>query len=468
MKIKELEKRGETEVDVLLISPPDDFARYPYLGLCQMAAVLRERRISASILDSAAMRLDLRGIIQHVKTTKPRIIGISIMSMMLRFCHNLITILQESYPEGEIVVGGAHLDADFKIIAAMNVKYGFRGESEYAFADFCETLLGGGDPRELPGLIVNDGKNVIAQSAAILDDLNSLPMPAYDLLPIGRYYTPSSKMTAISYITSRGCPYNCSYCSKLQQKKYRHINASKVVEHLEYLNKEMGVQWVEFVDEMFTLKREYVLELCRQMELRGLKIKWGIGTRIDRLDEDLLVAMKSVGLQKIGFGLESGVDRVRFSINKHITNEAIINVLELCNKHRVTTIGSFILGLPGETEDDIEATIAFARKLPLNFGYFNRLIPIPNSQVFAMMVKSERIAPDVWEQFMLGKIPHPICRPDEISEEKMKLLYKKAWRANYLDLKRIWGNRRLLLGPSHLLKSISGLLKLASPRRYIK
>ncbi len=456
------------QADILLINPPDDFSRYPYLGLCQIAAVLRERGLSVALLDSAALQMQLHDIVNHIIQIKPKIIGISTMSMMLRFCYKLINEIKAQYPDGIIVVGGAHIDADTAILAKMGVKYGFRGECEYSFADFCTLVLKNEEPINLPGLIVNDGENIVAQPAAVIEDLDRLPMPAFDLLPVGKYYTPSSKMRAMSYITSRGCPYNCAYCSKLQQKKYRHISPEKIVDHLEYLNRSMGVKWIEFVDEIFTLNKEYIHELCNTMRARKLNISWGIGTRIDRIDEALLVAMKQAGLKKIGFGIEAGTERVRFSINKKITNDAVRKTLSLCNMHKIVTMGSFILGLPTETESEILETIAFARTLPLNYAYFHRLIPIPNSQIFAEMVANGELEADTWTRFMTGEISHPICKPDIINEDTMKLFYKKAWRSTYLNPRRIWQNRALLLGPIHLLKSFTGLLKLASPKRYIK
>jgi len=267
---------GDT-LDCLLLNPPDDFSRYPYLGLCLLAAVLRKRGIRVEILDSAALGYSMLDVVKHIKRKRPRIIGIGVMSMMLRFCYQLIQGIKESYPEGIIVVGGAHVNADVDILTTMNVRYGFRGECEYEFANFCEQIIGGQTPKPMPGLIINDHGNISASEPQVVSDLDTLPMLAYDLLPLGKYYSPSTNLKTISFISSRGCPYNCVYCSKLQRVRYRHLSTDKILDQLEVLVREYGMQWIEFVDEIFTLDRNRVVELCQ-----GISRCIGKITLIDR------------------------------------------------------------------------------------------------------------------------------------------------------------------------------------------
>lgn len=458
---------GDT-LDCLLLNPSDDFSRYPYLGLCLLAAVLRERGIRVEILDSAALGYSMPDVIEHIKKRKPRIIGITTMSMMLHFCYQLIQGIKESYPEGIIVVGGAHIDADVDILAPMNVRYGFRGECEYAFADFCEQLLGGQTPGPMPGLIINDHGNVYAGEPNVVADLDSLPMLAYDLLPLEKYYSPSTNLKTISFISSRGCPYNCLFCSKLQRVRYRHLSTDNFLDQLEVLVREHGMQWIEFVDEIFTLNRNRVVELCQAIIQRNLVFQWGIGTRPDRIDEELIRLMKEAGCRKIGFGIETGVERVRFAVNKKITNQQIVDAVNCCRKHGMKIMGSFIFGHPTETKEEMLQTISFAKRLGLTLAYFHKMIPIPNSELFETAKREGVLEKDVWTDFMLGKRSHPLYTPKGVSPDAVHRIYRRAWFAMYFWPPNIWRNRSVLLQPRHFLQSAKAFFKLSSVKRYQK
>jgi len=232
----------KNKLECLLINPADDFSRYPYLGLCYLAGSLISSNISVQILDSSALGLTNEAIIKHILDYRPRIIGISIMSMSLPSCYTLIKLIQNNYPEGVLVVGGAHINADPEIVADMNVQYGFYGECETAFVKFCKAIIEGKDPHKIHGLILNQNGEVIKNLPAKIDDINELAMPAYELLPLDKYYSPSTSQKTISFISSRGCPYNCIYCSKLQQMKYSSLSPGNVKNQIEILVNKFGMQ----------------------------------------------------------------------------------------------------------------------------------------------------------------------------------------------------------------------------------
>ncbi len=463
-----IRKQPRGGLDCLLLNPPDDFSRYPYLGLCQLAAVLRERGVTVEILDSAALGFSASDVLEHIKRKKPRIIGVGAMSMMLRFCHRLIQRIQAQYPEGVVVFGGAHINADKNILAPMNVRYGFHGECEFEFPDFCEKILGGRTPEPMPGLIVNDNGAVSAGEPREVSDLDSLPLLAYDLLPLEKYYSPSTNLKTISYITSRGCPYNCIYCSKLQRVKHRCAGTDKIIAQVEALVHEHGIQWIEFADEIFTIRRERVEALCKAIIRRKLNFRWGVGTRVDAIDEDLIRLMKEAGLRKIGFGVETGVERVRFKVNKRITNEQIMDAVNLCRKHGIKTYGSFIFGHPTETREEMLQTICFAKKLGLDYTYFHKMIPIPNSELFETAVREGVFERNVWTDFMLGRRSLPLYVPGGLTRKTIHKIYRKAWWSSYFNPSNIWRHRSQLVQLGHLFKSARAFLKLASRNRYKK
>lgn len=465
---RNLVKEVQGTVDCILLNPPDDFSRYPYLGICFLAAMLRKRGIRVEILDSAALGYSIQDVVEHIKIKKPKIIGISVMSMMLHYSYELVQAIKRSYPEGIIVVGGAHIDADPEVIVPMGVPYGFWGECEFEFAAFCEQVLGGAMPKAMPGLIVNCKNQLDIGEPNLVSDLDSLPMPAYELLPLEKYYSPNTTLKTISFISSRGCPYHCVFCSKLQRKQFRHLSTENVINQLEELVGNLGIQWIEFVDEIFTFNRERVVELCEAIFVKNLKFHWGCGTRVDRVDASLLTLMKKAGCRKIGFGIETGVERVRFADGKRITNQQIIDIVKTCRSHGLLVGGSFIFGHPTETEEEMKQTVLFARNLGLNAVYFNKMIPIPDSNLFQTAIDTGMLEKDIWVDFMLGKRSYPLYTPEGVSADTISKIYKGAWFKTYFWPPNIWRNRSLLFNPKHLLRSIRAFVSSCSEKRYIK
>ena len=459
-------KKGK-KTDVILISPPDDFSRYPYLGLCSMAAVLRKEGISVEMLDCAALNYTKEGILSRIKSSSPKIVAVSVMSMMLRFCHELINDIKKQCPETTVIVGGSHLNAEPGIFSSMHADYGMIGECEYDFTDFCKQVLNGEIP-DTNGLITRSNDALSIRKASVIEDISALPFPAYDLLPLEKYYSPSTGNKTISYISSRGCPYNCKYCSKIEKTPYRFIDSEVVLDHMEILVNDLGIKNVEFVDEIFTLNRDRVIQLCEGLIERGISLSWGASTRADRIDEELVKLMEKSGCKKIGFGIETGSERVRFEINKEITNKQIIDAIRICSDNGVKTLGYFIFGHPTETEKDMRETVSFARKIGLNFAYFNKMMPIPNSEVYNIAIKEQSIEENAWTNFMLGKRSHPLYTPVGISEKTINKYFRLAWFSTYLWPKNIWRNRWAILNPGHLIRSSKALLSLSSNKRFDK
>jgi anaerobic magnesium-protoporphyrin IX monomethyl ester cyclase len=298
--------------------------------------------------------------------------------------------------------------------------------------------------------------------------LDALPMPAYDLLPLDRYFSPSTSLNTISFITSRGCPYNCAFCSKLRKKEYHYLSTEKVLQQIDVLVNSHGMQWIEFVDEIFTLHKERTLDICEQIRSKGLRFQWGMATRADAIDEELLVSLKRAGCKKISFGIETGSERVRFAAHKKITNQRIIESIRLCKKHAIKTMGDFIFGHPTETYDEMRQTVSFSRKCGLHYAYFSRMLPIPNSEIFESAVKAHEITPGIWVDFMKGQAPLPIYTPHGMSPDKIKRIYKRAWISMYFWPTTLWRNRSVLFDVVRLFRTFIVLLKSISDKRYTK
>lgn len=437
-------------LDCILVNPPDNFTRYPYLGILQIASVLRNNGISVAIIDSSAMQLSTTEVVSKIIEMKPKVVGITIMSVNLPSSYQLISELKNQQEEFTIVAGGAHINAAPESIIEMNIEYGMHGECDYVFLEFMKTIIRGEIPNPMGGLIINRSGELIIREPALVADLDQLPIPAYDLLSLDLYYSPSTGRKAISYIMSRGCPYNCIFCSKLQKKKYRHLTPEKIVSDIEYIINKYNIGWIEFVDEIFTLKREHIEDLCNLILLKGLKFEWGCGTRVDRLDEDLIKLMKLAGCRKIGFGVESGVERIRSILHKNISNSEYIHKNSLCQKYGIITQTSFILGTPTETIDEMRESIRFAQKLRSNTPRFFRMLPIPGSELFELLKEQGEIESDAWTKYMLGLIPLPLYTPKGVSSKDIEKLLRLSWYKIYLNPKNFINNLKIIKSFDHL------------------
>lgn len=450
-------KRSSKSLDCLLINPAEPPATYPPLGLCYLAAVLRDREITVKILDNPALGLDTNQIVEYVRAHNPKIVGITVMSSLLPETYKIVKGIQQIMPHITLVVGGPYITVDPEVILDMEVPYGFRGDAELAFPDFCKAILNGSQPDiSIPGILINSNGFVLKAEPAIYPNLSNLPMPAYDLLDLTKYRSSEMNYRTASMIISRGgCPYTCSFCGNLMKERYRRIETEKIVDQIQYLINTYGVQLIEFVDETFTLNRNRTKDLCNEIIRRGINIRWICLTRVDNVDEELLMLMKKSGCYKIRFGVESGNEEVRFRAHKKISNKEYEDTLALCKKIGIKTLCFYVYGFPGETEQQMMQTLDYSFKLPSNTNTYSRMEPIPNSEVFDIAIKEGKIHPNIWRDYMLGKTENPIYYPDNVRPEFMNKIYKKSYIKYYTSKRALTTFAPMFLSVGFWLKALN-------------
>lgn len=454
-------------IDCLLVSPPGEVPRYPYLGLCFLAAVLKQENISVEILDCASRNFDAEQAVAYMADIRPRIVGISVMSMMLPACYKLIGGIKKAVPGAVTVVGGAHINADPRSILSLGADYGFHGESEFQFTRFCKKILHGQeDFSEIKGLVYFDQKrNVVVNPSDLIEDLDSIPDPAYELVIDNPYYNPDTDLKVAAVITSRGCPYDCIYCSKVQKTQYRYVSSDRIMVLLKRLVGEYGVRRITFIDEIFTINKARVRELCEKMIREKLDIAWGCATRADAVDDSLLEVMQAAGCDKISFGVETGSEKIRFAGNKKIENAVYEKVFKMCRKRKIKTMADYIFGHPGETIKDMFATLVFSMKLNSSYAFFHKMLPIPDSKLYQTYQK-ETGKQESWKSYMLGEAGHPIYYPPGVKKAWVDLIYTASWYFFYLSPFRFFKNMAELKNPKVLWKSLKTFLSFSGSRRY--
>ena len=386
----------------LLINPPSSF-RQEYnikrysgkipLGLAYIGAVLEENNYPVKILDLCATNIsrkegdvfvfgNWREISSIVRRYDPQIVGISCI-FTGRYINTLRTasIVKRTNPDIKVVVGGMHptIRPDEFLFSDL-VDYVALGESDYFIKDLIEK-----DPILMDGIAFknSDGDIIINPKKTYIEDLDSIPFPARDLLPMKYYLSvkpdirPSGKPTIRllprnSIITSRGCPYNCSFCSSYSVwgRRCRIRSPENVVKEIEQMMYRYSINQVSFEDDNISLYKKRFIELLQLIIDKHLNIKWDLpnGTGFLNLDREVLELMKESGCFTLNLPIESGDNHILELMGKPHANQLdkVENVAKICKGFGINILGFFVIGVPGETKESIQKSIDFAIKLDLD------------------------------------------------------------------------------------------------------
>jgi len=364
---------------IVLIFPPSIYQTkqtMPPLGIAWLAAILRKNGFSdIFLIDAVINNYSNEKVIELLREKDPDIIGLSFGTQNRFFAFNLARLIKQNFPKIPIVAGGPHptLTANDILQNDCGIDIVVRGEGEYSFLELIRAMSTKNDLRGIRGVSFKDnGQIVHNQNREPIINLDDLPMPARDLLPIDNYKQkiPLSDKICTSMITSRGCPYNCVYCSTSEQwgHKIRHRSSNNVVDEIEYLMKTYKLEGVGFFDDVFTMDKNRVIEICREILRRNLNIYWWCEARANTIDKEMVDWMKKAGCEHISMAIESGSNRILKNIKKSITVEQGIEAAKIIKQAGIKLKVFFMHGLPGEEYTDIKKTVFLSRYLEHKIG----------------------------------------------------------------------------------------------------
>jgi radical SAM superfamily enzyme YgiQ (UPF0313 family) len=250
-----------------------------------------------------------------------------------------------------------------------------------------------------------NGEIILNFPRPFVADLDDLPIPMHELLPLQKYRMPYIKGPFTFMLTSRGCPAGCTYCIKHVSYQYatRLRSPKLVLEEMWYLKK-LGINNIHMYADLFTVNRDQVIEMCNMMIEQKINIKWTSNSRVDFVDEEMLALMGKAGCRFISWGLESGNEAILKHAHKGADPAKAERALRWAKKAGIMNWGYFIIGLPGETEETIRQTIDFAKKLPLDIALFHVAAPYPGTPFFFEVVKNKWFRPGTrWEHVDMDK-----------------------------------------------------------------
>ena len=408
---------------ILLIEPP--FARfmgfYRYFfpfSLCSLSAFLKQQGHDLLIYDADhadkpvnmnstdmlnVYHLYLEGIKDPghaiwaearkiIRDFQPEVIGITFMSTKMGAVQNLARIAREEYPQAQVVLGGAHpsvlyesslrgIPADFVVI----------GEGEETFAELIE-FLGAGrtDFNHIQGLAFIDSGGKVRETPPrpLIKELDSLPFPDRESLHKANSYRPED-MSMI--MTSRGCPYNCTFCSSLWERRTRYRSIPNIIAEIEFIRDRFHSDTIYFKDDTFTLNRKRVFAFCDALEEKGLQINWECLTRIELVDEELIRRMRETGMFNLKIGIETGSQRLLKVSNKNLTLDDIKRGAEILNRLGQKWSAFFMLGFPDETAEEIAMTWKLIEEIQPTYVSMSVLAPYPGCEIYYDLEKEGMI-----------------------------------------------------------------------------
>lgn len=321
-----------------------------------------------------------------VKEQNPDLIGISALTTKFGSVIQTAKFCKMILPEVPILVGGAHASTMPDLTMQIpEVDFVLRGESDESFPELLEAIEGKKKLAEVGSLSwKKSGKVIHNPDREFAQNLDKLALPDRGALMNPENYS-SEDMGII--LTSRGCPFRCSYCFHMWENKVRYRSVPSVIDEIMDVHMNYGTTQFSIKDDSFTVKKQHVLELCEALKKLPFKITFNCTTRVDLLDEELLKAMKDSGCAQVALGIESGSPEILKETDKDITLEQVRKASEMLNRHKLFWTGYFMIGLPTETETDIDLTMKFLKKVKPFYGGLGVYSPFPGTKLFRQGVE---------------------------------------------------------------------------------
>lgn len=411
----------------------DTYHNFPYF-LAYSAAVLEQEAFEVRVIDSLALEQSENEFLEDVKLFNPDIIvfetstpsfnnDVNILGKIKNSC-NCRTVMCGTHPTSLPNETLSHNVCDFVVL----------GEYEIVLRNLIKSVEGGGDLSKIKGIAYKmEGEIKINQMEGLVE-LDDLPLPAYHLMPMEKYYTPvPGAKSAIEVLSSRGCPFNCSYCIFPQllykSQKMRYRNPARVVDEIELLVREYGLDGIFFDDDTFTTNQEHVTAVCDELVNRNIDVKWSCFGRVDTVNKEMLMAMKNAGCTQVRYGVESGSQKVLDEVNKGFTVEQVKDAFRITKNVGLSAHATLMVGLPGETAGTIEETLKLAKEIDADSSVWALLTPFPGTKIYEEAKSQGYIMLDDWDKY--DGYNHAIMRTQEMSVEKIEKAYddiQRRWR----------------------------------------
>lgn len=442
---------------ILLVNPPytnieglkESAGHAMPLNLAYLASYLRiNTDCQIKIIDAEADSLSIEDIVDKIIELNPKITGFTIPTPSFNSIIKITKLIKEKNNQIILVGGGPHPTVlPEETLKDSLLDFIVLSEGEITFYELVKKIINQENDFEKINGLAFRGKErtIVTEKRKLIDNLDDIPLPSRDLFDLKKYYTaPTKKTSSASYdtpiLTSRGCPYNCTFCISRcmwgQGVRFRSIDS--VIKEMEECIEKYGINEFNVIDDTFTIDNKRVMAICQIIIDKGWKISWNCMGRVNTITDEMIKLMKKAGCKKIAFGLESGNEEVLRLMDKKASLKMAEEAVGIARKNGMEVLGSFMIGNIGETKERIMETVNFAKKLDLDNATFFIVCPYPGTVIYKIAKEKGYVSEEnKWEEFAPLTKTKPILIQDNLSAEELIYLQKLAFRKFYLRPKYI-------------------------------
>ena len=437
---------------VLLISPPDKNFVYgekigkklapsaPALGIAYIAAVLEQNNISVNLLDARGEFLGINEIITEVKEYLPEIVGITCTTPMFGISVEIAKAIKAFSSDILVVMGGPHIAPTpvETIEKYPDIDVTVFGEGEYSMLELAQ----GKNLEDIKGIAYRkNGQVVVNAPREPIENLDSIPFPSRHFYNLNNYHQPMHEVYGrplTTMLTSRGCPFNCSFCSSKVTfgRRVRFRSAENVLAEIDFLIADYGLQVIKFADDTFTLNLTRLEKICKGLKERGLP--WIANARANTMTKEVLFMLKDSYCKLLLVGVESGDAENLKWLKKNVTLEQMREAFKWTNKLKIDTIATFIFGTHLETKETAQKTIDFAKEIKPTYANFFVLSPYPGTEACEVMKQGGMMAINDWTEVKSPKYQDYIINHPRFTKQDFRAIQKRAYREFYYNWPYIW------------------------------
>lgn len=424
----------------------------PPLGIMYIAAVAREAGYDVQMMD---VDPDEINVLDKVRKFAPDLIGLSFLTTEFEKACILSHKLKAALPGVILCCGGVHTTVDTEtVLRKFNVDFCVVGEGEETFLEACKRIDKGQSYEDVKGIwLLKDNRLIKNPHRELIEDLDSIPFPARDLVDFPNIYLTFPGVIRGKYIRStnimagRGCYFNCSFCSiqKIFGNKYRLRNPPNVLQEVMHLQKNYGLKGIKFQDSSFASNRKWVISFCKEIIQRGIKFVWSCDTRVDIVDMEILRIMKKAGCIQVEYGIESGSPEILKILNKKIFPQNAISAVRMAQDVGIRVGASFMIGNPNEKLSDFEMTFDLAKKLKADYTICFFTMPYPGTRLWEI-AKERNLIPDninYGSHWNLRAAEFPLLA-ENISKDELQL-YRAKFQ-NYFFRRNYFRRNNIIVG----------------------
>lgn len=410
----------KNNLDILIVSPTIDIERVvksqeerkieknislnesPSIGIGYLLSSLEKQSIKAKHIDMIANKYTVDDLLGFISEELPRVVGFSATTINVKEAAVIAEIVKKNFPDILICIGGSHVSIipketleEFPIF-----DFGIIGEGEFTLPKVLKNIE---EKDSINGVVSKERCNF---NYDFIEDIESLPFPKWSDFDLSRYpgNCPHKTRLELPLLASRGCPYDCVFCCHALGKRVRRRSVESVIEEIKYDINNFGCTSISFLDETLVCNLKWSNELFDAMIREGIssQIKWSCSTRVNGCSEQLLKKMKEAGCYYIFFGLESGNEDTLVRVKKGANLTQARNAVKWAKMAGIIPVGSFIIGLPGDTREDILKTIEFAKEIDLYSTTFPIATPFPGTELRKMAINNEygmRLLASDWDLY---------------------------------------------------------------------